>query len=136
MNKVAITSFGRGVMYNFILSMLVCVLTVIYLTTRKTKCEGFDCIGDGLAIVLLPLFVIPLFWFAYGFVMNNECAGSGYVVWMSALLYSLFYHYTNQLSLDRLSSSDANRVQKVGFITRMVSLIVILSLYKCYSYNV
>jgi hypothetical protein len=90
--KTAISVFGRGVMYNFALAILLIVLYALILNSRVgTECEGWTCVFLMYGFIALPVLVTPIFWFMYSFYMNSKCPGSGYLVMMYVL--TTFVHY-------------------------------------------
>ena len=90
MDKLAIVTFGRGVIY-YLISITIVILSVFaYRSLYPVKCTG-QCIGDGLEYFLLPLLSTPVFWFIYTFVMNSRCPGSGYLLWVYMLINVVHY---------------------------------------------
>ena len=89
--KTAISVFGRGVMYNFILTILFVVLYATVLHSKAVECEGWACIGLMYGFIVFPILITPIFWFVYSFYMNSKCPGSGYFVMMYLL--TTFVHY-------------------------------------------
>ena len=89
--KTAVSVFGRGVMYNFALAILIVLLYALILNSSAGECEGWACVGLMYGFIALPVLVTPVFWFMYSFYMNSKCPGSGYLVMVYML--TTFVHY-------------------------------------------
>lgn len=89
--KTAVSVFGRGVMYNFVLAILMVLLYALILNSSAAECEGWTCVGLMYGFIALPVLVTPIFWFMYSFYMNSKCPGSGYLV--MAYMLTTFVHY-------------------------------------------
>jgi len=93
--KTAISVFGRGVMYNFALAILMVLLYALILNSSTGECEGWTCVSLMYGFFALPIIVTPVFWFMYSFYMNSICPGSGYLV-MVYMLTTLAHYFVSQ----------------------------------------
>lgn len=111
MDKIALVTFGRGLLYNVI-------FTALYYYYIRHKCEGLTCFFTMIMDIIF-IIVCQIYWIGYSLYMDKQCPGSGYLILFYYIIHLVHYYVAKHLMTRKVTQINV-KIQNIREQQRML----------------